>query len=173
MRYLVPLLLFVVVMGFLWKGLQQDPHQLSSALLNKPLPVFSYPDLFKPQQQITPQQFLGKVTLLNVWATWCVTCQVEHPTFVDIAKQVNLIGLNYKDDAHAAIQWLQQHTNPYQRVIFDPQGTLGIDLGVYGTPETFLIDQQGIIRYKFIGPITPEVWQQQLLPQVRKWQQGS
>jgi len=171
MRYLIPLVLFVVIMGFLWKGLQKDPHQLPSALLDKPVPEFNYPSLLHTGQTVTEKQFSGHVSLLNVWATWCITCHAEHSVLMDIAnsKAVIIYGLNYKDDPIAAKQWLEKYGNPYQEVISDNKGTLAIDFGVYGSPETFIIDRHGIIRYKYIGAVSPNVWRDKLLPEVKKW----
>ncbi len=172
LRYLIPLLLFLALVGFLWKGLHHDPHQLPSALINKPVPAFSYPSLLHTGETITVKQFLGHVSLLNVWATWCIACHAEHSVLMDIAnsKAVVIYGLNYKDDPNAARQWLHDNGNPYQAVILDDKGTLAIDLGVYGSPETFLIDAQGIIRYKYIGAISPDAWKDKILPEVQKWQ---
>lgn len=171
MRYLIPLVVFAVIMGFLWKGLHKDPHQLPSALIGKPVVAFSYPSLLDEGQVITQQQFLGHVSLLNVWATWCITCHAEHPVLMDIAqsKKVVIYGLNYKDDPQAARQWLQKYGNPYQGVILDDKGRLAIDFGVYGSPETFVIDAKGIIRYKHIGAISPDVWKDNIEPEVEKW----
>ncbi len=171
MRYLLPLLIFAALAGLFWKGLQQDPHQLPSAFINKPLPTFRYSSLGDSSRIISNQALLGHVLLLNVWATWCVTCRAEHAVLMDIAqsKQVKVIGLNYKDDEKAAQAWLKQYGNPYHEVIFDPQGTLGIDLGVYGTPETFVIDANGVIRYKHVGPLSPSAWREKIAPVVRQW----
>jgi cytochrome c biogenesis protein CcmG, thiol:disulfide interchange protein DsbE len=172
MRYVATIALFLVFSGlmfFLWRGLQRDPHQLPSALINKPVPEFAYPDLLKPEQKITNKIFLGHVSLLNVWATWCITCHAEHPVLMDMAlsNEVKLYGLNYKDDLSAAIDWLRQYGNPYSAIIFDNKGTLAIDFGVYGTPETFVIDAKGIIRDKYIGAISPEVWRDKIEPEVK------
>ncbi len=171
MRYLIPLIIFLIITGFLWKGLQHDPHQLPSALINKPVAVFSYPSLLDAKKTLTQKQFLGHVSLLNVWATWCVSCHAEHLVLMDIArsKKVLIYGLNYKDDSNSARRWLKKYGNPYEAVISDEKGTLAIDFGVYGTPETFLIDGEGIIRYKYIGPVSLEVWQEKIAPEVERW----
>lgn len=171
MRYIFPLLIFVIIVGILWKGLQQDPHRLPSTLINKSVVEFNYPSLGNPSQFVSNREFVGHVSLLNVWATWCITCQAEHAVLMEIArsKKVAVYGLNYKDTRNAAQLWLKKLGNPYQEIIFDEQGKLGIDLGVYGTPETFVIDAKGMIRYKHIGPISPTVWQEVLEPVVRKW----
>jgi cytochrome c biogenesis protein CcmG/thiol:disulfide interchange protein DsbE len=169
-RLLIPLLIFIIVVLFLWRGLHQDPRAIPSALIGKSFPDFSLPHLNHPEQQVTQQVFLGHVSLLNVWATWCTSCQAEHPVLMDIANShtVMLYGLNYKDQQTNAQQWLQQYGNPYQAVAYDPEGELGLNLGVYGTPETFLIDKKGVIRYRFIGPLDTAAWQNDLLPKVKK-----
>lgn len=171
MRYILPLLIFVVIVGILWKGLGQDPHRLPSTLINKPMVEFHYPTLANSSQFFSNQMLIGHVSLLNVWATWCISCQAEHAVLMEIAnsKKVVIYGLNYKDTRNAAQLWLKKLGNPYQEVIFDEQGKLGIDLGVYGAPETFVIDAKGVVRHKHIGPISPSVWQEELEPLVRKW----
>lgn len=171
MRYLIPLIIFLGIAGFLWKGLKNDPHQLSSARIGKSVVEFSYPSLIHDNQPVTQKQFSGQISLLNIWATWCITCHAEHPILMDIArtKKIILYGLNYKDDRLAAKQWLEKYGNPYKDVVSDEQGKLAIDFGVYGTPETFVIDKQGIIRYKHIGPITPDVWKDEIAPVVEKF----
>ncbi|MGB6975951.1 MAG: DsbE family thiol:disulfide interchange protein [Gammaproteobacteria bacterium] len=169
-RLLIPLLIFIIVVLFLWRGLHQDPRALPSTLIGKSVPDFALPRLNHPDQQLTQQVFVGHVSLLNVWATWCASCQAEHPVLMDIAHSntVTLYGLNYKDQQANAQHWLQQYGNPYQAVAYDPQGQLGLDLGVYGTPETFLIDKKGVIRYRFIGPLDATAWQNDFLPRVQK-----
>lgn len=171
MRYLIPLFLFLAIAGFLWKGLYSDPHRLPSALINKPVPIFSQPSLLSPSKNLTEKQFLGQVSILNLWATWCVSCQAEHAVLMEIvhSKKVAVWGVNYKDDLPAARAWLKKYGNPYRDVITDKEGKLAIDLGVYGTPETFVIDAQGIIRYKYIGPMTLEAWKNTVAPEVEKW----
>lgn len=171
-RYIIPLIIFAVIISFLWKGLQKDPHELPSVLIGKAVPAFNYPSLMHAGKVVTEQQFKGHVSLLNVWATWCITCRAEHSVLMDIANSgaVMIYGLNYKDDPVAAKQWLKTYGNPYQDIIIDNRGTLAIDLGVYGSPETFIIDSHGIIRYKYIGAISPDVWRDKLLPEVKKWQ---
>lgn len=171
MRYFIPLIIFFAIIGFLYKGLKNDPHQLSSTLINKPVTTFSYPSLIYPNQKFTEQKFLGHVSLLNVWGTWCVTCHAEHSVLMDIArsKKVTIYGLNYKDDPIAAKQWLKKQGNPYEDIILDDKGTLAIDFGVYGTPETFVIDKKGIIRYKHVGAISRDTWENKIKPEVNKW----
>ena len=169
-RYFLPLTVFSFLAGLFFYGLKQDPHQMPSALIGKQMPAFSLSTLRDPGEEMTQQEFMGHVSLLNVWATWCISCRVEHPVLVDIArsKQVVVYGLNYKDERGAAQQWLRQFGNPYLKNIYDPEGKLGIDLGVYGTPETFVLDEQGIIRYKYVGPITSDAWHNEILPIVTR-----
>ena len=169
-RYLLPLLVFVLLAGFLAVGLKRDPREVPSPLIDKPAPAFSLPQLDAPDQQVSPKDLLGQVWLLNVWASWCVACRQEHPLLVDVSKsgQVKLFGLNYKDKRDDALGWLQQFGNPYLKSMSDTEGLVGIDYGVYGVPETFVIDKQGVIRYKQIGPVTPEALRDTLLPLVAK-----
>ncbi len=171
LRTLLPLLLFVVVCVFLWKGLNQDPHLIPSPLVNKEIPQFNQNDLIDPGKKLTSKMFIGHISLLNVFASWCGYCLGEHATIMDIArtqKNLTVYGLNYKDRKQDALRWLKKYGNPFNQIIYDPMGSLAINLGVYGTPETFLIDSKGVIRYKQVGPITKEVWHQKLLPQVMK-----
>jgi len=169
-RYLLPLLVFVLLAGFLAVGLKRDPREVPSPLIDKPAPAFSLPQLDAPDQQVSPKDLLGQVWLLNVWASWCVACRQEHPLLVEVSKagQVKLYGLNYKDKREDALGWLQQFGNPYLKSMSDTEGLVGIDYGVYGVPETFVIDKQGVIRYKQIGPVTPEALRDTLLPLVAK-----
>lgn len=168
-RYLIPLVVFVVMAGFLAVGLQRDPRQIPSPLIGKPAPTFSLPVLGADgvaTQRLGAQDLRGQVWLLNVWASWCVACRQEHPLLVDLAKTgtVKLYGLNYKDKRDDALRWLQQHGDPYLKSMSDTEGLVGIDFGVYGVPETFVIDKQGVIRHKQIGPVTPESLREVLLP---------
>ncbi|AYC32564.1 DsbE family thiol:disulfide interchange protein [Pseudomonas cavernae] len=161
---LIPLLIFLGVALFLYRGLFLDPAELPSALIGKPVPAFSLPAV-QGEQTLTQADLLGKPALLNVWATWCIACRVEHPMLNKLAEQgVRIHGINYKDDNAAAQKWLQEFHNPYQLNINDAQGSLGLDLGVYGAPETFLIDAKGVIRHKFVGVIDQTVWREQLAP---------
>lgn len=168
--YLAPLLLFVVLLGFLAVGLSLKPREVPSPLINKPAPFFSLPTLDAPQQRLSAQDLRGKVWLLNVWASWCAACRIEHPVLVEYSKTgtVPIYGLNYKDKRDDAISWLNKLGNPYTRSMSDTDGLVGIDFGVYGVPETFLIDQNGVIRHKQIGPMTPEVLRDEILPLVKK-----
>ncbi len=169
-RYLLPLVVFVLLVGFLAVGLQRDPKLVPSPLIDKPAPAFSLPRLDDPAKMLGSADMQGKVWLLNVWASWCVACRIEHPLLVDLAGTgtVPIIGLNYKDKRDEALAWLGQHGNPYLVSIVDAQGQVGIDFGVYGVPETFVIDKQGVIRMKHVGPVTPEVLREQILPLVKK-----
>lgn len=171
-RYLIPLGIFIVLVVFLARGLQLDPHEVPSPLIGKSAPDFLLPQLQDANQQLGRKDLLGKVSLLNVWASWCVACREEHPVLVEIARSgvVNIYGLNYKDTREDALRWLAQFGNPYLTSAFDEQGKVGIDYGVYGVPETYIIDRQGIIRHKVIGPITQENWDKELLPLIRKLQ---
>ena len=160
---LLPLAIFLIVAVFLYRGLFLDPTELPSALIGKPLPSFSLPSVEDSQRLITAEDIKGKPALVNVWATWCVACKVEHPVLNQLAKQgVTIYGVNYKDDNAAAQKWLREFHDPYQLNISDAQGSLGLDLGVYGAPETVIVDKQGIIRHKYVGVIDERVWREQL-----------
>jgi cytochrome c biogenesis protein CcmG/thiol:disulfide interchange protein DsbE len=169
-RYLIPLAAFVVLSGFLLKGLWLDPHQVPSPLIDKPAPQFHLTQVSDPDKSLSRDEMLGKVWLLNVWASWCVSCREEHPVLVDFAKSgiVPIYGLDYKDTRDEALKWLGQLGNPYQASLFDQDGRVGIDYGVYGVPETYVIDKTGTIRYKQIGPITPEILHEKIVPLVKK-----
>ncbi len=185
-RFLIPLGIFLVLVVFLAIGLNRDPHEVPSPLVGKPAPEFRLVTLADPAKEFTPADMRGQVWLLNVWASWCVSCRAEHPLLVAFAKDGKLpvVGLNYKEvrgdgglDAkkltpeqelaltrQRAGAWLTQHGNPYQLSVLDMDGRVGIDYGVYGVPETYLIDKKGVIRFKQIGPITPEALSQKILP---------
>lgn len=173
MRFIAPLVLFLVLVGFLAIGLKLDPREVPSPFIGKPAPTFSLPQLADARQTLSAADFKGHVSLLNVWASWCVSCRQEHPLLLELSKQhiVPIIGLNYKDQREDGLGWLQQYGNPYTANAFDADGRVGIDYGVYGVPETFVIDQHGVIRHKHTGPITPQAWQQTLLPLILKLQQ--
>ena len=174
-KYLIPLGVFALLVAFLYVGLYRDPREIPSPLIGKPAPAFQLPQLHQPNQQLSLQEMRGKVWLLNVWASWCETCRDEQPLLVEYARQnvVPIYGLDYKDERAQALQWLDQFGNPYVLSVEDRDGLVGINYGVYGVPETFVIDKQGIIRYKQIGAITPEAWEKNILPIVRKFQQQS
>lgn len=168
-RYLIPLGIFVVLVLFLAVGLRLNPREVPSPLINKPAPAFTLPQLQIPDRSLSLGDLRGKVWLLNVWASWCVGCREEHPLLVELAKTgvVPIYGLNYKDQRGDALAWLGQSGDPYALSIADADGRVGIDYGVYGVPETFVIDKNGMIRYKQIGPLTPEALQSKILPLVK------
>jgi cytochrome c biogenesis protein CcmG/thiol:disulfide interchange protein DsbE len=172
-RYLLPLAGFIILAGFLAAGLRLDPKEIPSPLINKPAPAFSVPTLFDAEQPIGTEQLRGQVWLLNVWASWCVACRQEHPLLNELAGQnvLPIVGLNYKDQRNDAINWLGELGNPYTIIAHDLKGDVGIDYGVYGVPESFLIDKKGQIRYKQIGPFSEENIQQTLLPLVKTLQE--
>lgn len=167
---LLPLLVFVVLVAFLGIGLTLKPREIPSPLLDRPLPSFQLPQLDTPERVFSPRELQGKVWLLNVWASWCAACRIEHPVLVDLAQQgeVAIYGLNYKDERDDAIEWLARFGNPYLTSLSDTEGLAGIDLGVYGVPETFIIDRDGMIRHKHIGPLTEEVLRDTILPLMRR-----
>jgi len=169
-RYLIPLVVFVVLVGFLAVGLNLKPREVPSPLIDKPAPAFSLARLDAPEQKLGLDDLKGQVWLLNVWASWCVACRQEHPLLVDLARQnvVPIYGLNYKDKRDDALAWLGRYGNPYIASLSDTEGLVGIDYGVYGVPETFVIDKAGTIRLKHIGPVTPEALRDTILPLVRK-----
>ena len=171
-RFLIPLGIFVVLVGFLAVGLRLNPREVPSPLIDKPAPPFTLPELVDPQRTFSQKDMLGKVWMLNVWASWCVSCREEHPVLVAFSKRniVPVYGLNYKDDRKDALAWLSKLGDPYTMSIMDRDGRIGIDYGVYGVPETYVIDKQGVIRYKQIGPVTPEVLEAKILPLVKKLQ---
>jgi cytochrome c biogenesis protein CcmG/thiol:disulfide interchange protein DsbE len=168
-RFVLPLALFVGLVVFLAIGLGRDPHEVPSPLINKPAPAFQLPQLHEPTKTFSAQEMRGKVWLLNVWASWCVSCREEHPLLLDFARsgEVPLYGLNYKDQRNDAIAWLDELGNPYLVSAADLDGRVGIDYGVYGAPETYLIDREGVIRFKHVGPLTPDVIQGKVLPLAR------
>ncbi len=166
---LIPLGVFIVLVVFLALGFQlRDPHLLPSALIDKPFPEFQLKDLHQTAVTRTRDELLGQVSLVNVWGTWCPNCVIEHPELLRISREedVPLYGVNYNDDSAKAIAWLARHEDPYVYSIVDDKGTLAIDLGVYGAPETFVVDHAGVIRFRHVGAVTREVWQQELLPVV-------
>ncbi|MDR1530277.1 MAG: DsbE family thiol:disulfide interchange protein [Burkholderiales bacterium] len=170
---LLPLLIFAVLASFFVVGLDRNPREIPSPLVGKPLPEFSLPTLDAPEQIVTKERFAGQVWLLNVWASWCVSCRSEHPLLLEYAKtnETPIIGLNYKDKMPDAKAWLQRYGNPYEMSIVDADGRFGIDLGVYGVPETFLIGKNGIISYKHIGPITEESLRNIIIPKIKELKQ--
>lgn len=163
---LAPLLVFIVLAIFLGVGLTLNPKDLPSSLINKPAPHFELPRLYETNKAFTPAQLTGKRWLLNVWASWCVSCRVEHPLLNQLASSTSipLVGLNYKDTNDKAIQWLAERGNPYDYIPVDQKGDVGIDWGVYGVPETFVVDESGVIIFKHTGPLNPKVIQDEILP---------
>lgn len=166
MKYLLPLVIFVAIACLFYSTLERDTRLVPSPLIGKAAPDFSLPSLNNVNEALSPSSFKGKPWLLNIWASWCHECRIEHPLFNQLAKQYDfdIVGLNYKDQLTDAKQWLEQFGDPFDITIFDQQGTAGLDWGVYGVPETFLIDSDGVIRYKHIGPINPEIIKDIILP---------
>lgn len=169
-RFLLPLALFVVLVGFLAVGLRLNPREVPSPFIGKPAPAFSLSQLEAADRQFSPQDMRGQVWLLNVWASWCVSCRQEHPVLLDLARHnvIPIVGLDYKDDREPAKAWLAEHGNPYRLSVWDRDGKASIDYGVYGVPETFVIDKAGIVRMKHVGPITPSVLSEKIIPLVKE-----
>jgi len=185
-RFLIPLGIFLVLVGFLAVGLNRDPHEVPSPLVGKPAPEFRLVTLADPAKEFSPTDMRGQVWLLNVWASWCVSCRAEHPLLVAFAKdgQLPVVGLNYKEvrgdgsfdmnkmpadeEKKLALQrankWLSEHGDPYRLTVMDLDGRVGIDYGVYGVPETYVIDKAGVIRMKHTGPIMPDVLAKKIMP---------
>jgi len=174
-RFLIPFGVFVALVILLGSGLKLDPREVPSPLVGKLAPPFSLPQLDRPEAKISQQDMLGKVWLLNVWASWCVSCRDEHPVLLEFAKTgvVPVVGLNYKDQRAEGLRWLSQFGNPYRVSAFDSDGLVGIDYGVYGVPETFVIDKHGFVRYKQIGALTPEAIRKKILPLVKELEAGA
>jgi cytochrome c biogenesis protein CcmG/thiol:disulfide interchange protein DsbE len=170
-RYLIviPLVVFLGIVVFLFKGLGRDPHEVPSPLINKPAPPFQLPQLKEPTKTFSAQDMHGKVWILNVWASWCVSCADEHPLLVEYARSgaVPIYGLNWKDKREDALAWLESMGNPYVISVSDFDGSVAIDYGVYGAPETYLIDRNGVIRHKQVGPVTRDIWENDFLPLVQ------
>jgi len=166
MNKFVPLVLFVILVGFLYIGLDLDPKKLPSPLIGKEFPNLEVEDFYNGTRYYTSDKTQDKISLVNVWASWCVTCRAEHEMLNEIAKtnKVQMIGVNYKDTKNAANRYLDILHNPYDIIIFDPLGSLGLELGVYATPETFIVDQKGLIRYKRIGQMTKKIWNEEVVP---------
>jgi len=175
LKYLIPLGLFLVLAVFLAIGLTRDPHELKSVLINKPAPAFRVPQLKAADKMISNEDMRGKVWLLNVWASWCVACREEHPYLIEYAKSgvVPIYGLNYKDRREDALATLDELGDPYLVSAVDLDGRVGIDFGVYGAPETYIIDQGGTIRFKYVGPMMPDVWKEKILPVVQELNRGT
>lgn len=169
-KFLIPLALFGVLVVFLAAGLGLDPHEVPSPLVNKPAPAFKVAQLEQPELQFSTEDMKGKVWLFNVWASWCVACRQEHPVLMDFARKqlVPIVGLDYKDQRKDALGVLKRSGNPYDFVAFDGDGRVGIDYGVYGVPESYVIDKAGVIRYKHIGPITTEAMEKTIIPLINE-----
>jgi len=158
-KFFLPLGIFALLGAFLMRSLSLDPKELPSALIDEPLPQFAL-DALGTRETVQRKDVVGQVSLFNVWATWCISCRVEHPYLEKLAKEdkVPIYGINYKDDDAAAVQWLQEMGDPYVVSVADRDGTLGLDLGVYGAPETYLVDADGVIRYRHVGVVNERVW---------------
>ena len=170
LKYLLPLAVFLGLAAFFAIGLTRDPRTGPSPFIDKAAPAFKLEQLHQPKAAFAPEDMKGKVWMLNVWASWCASCRIEHPLLVDMARkrEVAIVGLNYKDKREDALAWLGKFGDPYEVSAWDIDGRVGIDYGVYGAPETFVIDKQGVIRHKQIGPITPEALEKTILPLIRK-----
>jgi cytochrome c biogenesis protein CcmG, thiol:disulfide interchange protein DsbE len=165
---------FVALVALLAVGLRLDPREVPSPLIGKAAPAFDLPLLGEPDQRFSEKTLLGKVWILNVWASWCPPCLAEHPVVSQMARSgmAPIVGLNYKDTREDALPWLARNGNPFQVVVFDPNGRIGIDYGVYGVPETYVIDAKGVIRYKHIGPLTADVVQGKIEPMLKELSRG-
>lgn len=169
----IPVVLAIILGVVLFAGIGKDTSHLESALIGKPVPSFELTDLQAPEELLNEHVFIGEVVLLNVWGTWCPACRDEHAELVRLAgdEGVRIIGLNYKDERDLALQWLQQLGNPYAITMYDPAGRMGFDLGVYGAPETYVIDGDGIVRFRHVGVVTEQVWHEKLQPVMRQYQE--
>jgi cytochrome c biogenesis protein CcmG/thiol:disulfide interchange protein DsbE len=170
LKFGIPLLVFFLLVGFFAVGLVRNPREVPSPLIDKPAPAFRLGQLQEAGRAFAPEEMKGKVWMLNVWASWCVACRVEHPLLVELSRRklVPIVGLNYKDKREDGIQWLAKFGDPYVLSVHDFDGRVGIDYGVYGVPETFVIDKAGVIRHKQIGPVTPEALEKTILPLIRR-----
>jgi cytochrome c biogenesis protein CcmG/thiol:disulfide interchange protein DsbE len=169
-RFILPLGAFILIVGLLGFGLTLDPEKIPSPLIGKPAPEFSLNKLYAPDETLSKKDLLGQVWVLNVWASWCVSCRAEHAVISDLANRnlVNIVGLDYKDQPADARRWLKQFGNPYSVILMDIDGRVGIDWGVYGVPETFVIGKDGNIKYKHIGPVTHESLEQEVIPAIKE-----
>lgn len=168
-RFLVPGVIFAVLIGFFFFGLQKNPSYVPSPLIGKTAPAFSLPQVEDPNKIIAVADFAGRKFVLNVWGTWCFACRQEHEVLMEVARQnlVPIVGLNWKDELSLAQRWLSELGNPYVATAFDQEGRAGIDWGVYGAPETYLVDERGVILYKYISPLTLEVWNREFVPRIQ------
>jgi cytochrome c biogenesis protein CcmG/thiol:disulfide interchange protein DsbE len=170
-KFLAPLILFMGLVALLFFGLGTDPRKVPSPLVGKPAPQFSLPALQDPSRTVSDADLKGKISLVNVWASWCVSCRAEHEELMKLSREeqdIQILGLNWKDDPNDATRMLRTFGDPYMVSAFDPDNKVGIHWGVYGAPETFVVDAEGIIRYKHIGPIDRKVWEQTLRPLVQE-----
>lgn len=169
-KFLLPLAVLIVVVGFLGVGLRLNPREVPSPLIGKAAPPFTLPVLHTPAKTVSNTDLKGQVWMLNVWASWCVSCRDEHPVLVELARRkvIPIVGLNYKDKSEDAKAWLKKFGDPYVMSLVDAKGQIGIDYGVYGVPETYVIDRDGVIRYKKIGPVTPDTVREKILPLVKQ-----
>lgn len=169
-RFLLPVLAFLGLAVFLLLGLFRDPQKIPSPLIDKPAPAFSLPALAAPERRFGSAELAGSPYLLNVWASWCAPCLQEHPLLIDLARRklIRIVGINYKDQAAQAQAWLKRHGDPFESIVVDADGRVAIDFGVYGVPETFLVDAGGVIRFKQIGPLTEDVVRRELLPAIER-----
>lgn len=167
-RYVALIVAFILLVAVFVVGLQRDPSRLPSTFIDKPAPEFDLPSLTDPSQRVTNESFNGQTALLNVWATWCVGCRQEHGFLMELAKSgaIPILGLNWRDDRTAALQWLAQYGDPYEASAFDADARVGIDWGVYAAPETFLIDPQGYVIYKHLGPLDRAIWERDFAPRI-------
>jgi cytochrome c biogenesis protein CcmG/thiol:disulfide interchange protein DsbE len=172
MRFILPFVVFLIVAAFMFVGLGLNPREVPSPLVGRAAPVFTLPQLHEPSKQFSPQDMKGKVWLFNVWASWCTACENEHPVFMELSRQnlVPIYGMDYKDKREDGEAWLRKHGDPYALVVSDAEGRVGIDYGVYGVPETYVIDKQGIIQHKHIGAVTPKILDEKILPLVKELQ---
>jgi len=170
MKKFLPAILFVVVIIFLYQGIGKNPHVIPSALINKPVPAFNLKLLDENLATFNQEDLKGNVSLINVWATWCFACKDEHDVLLNFSKTYStpIYGLNYKDDLTDVKQWLAEQGNPYKKILLDEQGNVAIDFGVYGTPETFVIDKNGVIQYKHVGPLTEKLLQSEIIPLIKQ-----
>ena len=163
---IVPIGVFLVLVVFMAIGLTRDPSVIPTEMIDRDMPQFELPELYTPEDTVTAADLTGETTLVNVFGSWCVACLQEHPTLMKLARDdtVRIVGVNWRDDRDDALVWLEKHGDPYDRIVFDAQSDLVIEMGVTGAPETFIVDPRGRIRYKQIGPITPDVWKDTIQP---------
>lgn len=169
-RYIVPIVAFAIMIPIFVVGLWRNKNEIPSPLLDQPSPEYSLPALADPNQQVGSETYKGQIALVNIWATWCVGCRAEHEFLMELAARdvVPIFGLNWRDQRAEALQWLADLGDPYMASAFDGEGTVGIDWGVYGAPETFLLDEQGTVVYKHISPLTEQVWQDEFMPRIEQ-----